>query len=132
VLDEAPPPPPPVCAGVELCAGAELCVAADEIDDEETDVLATDDPLAGVLERVGVVLVFGLGFLAGATSAGTAPALANGVMEACCALAELDWTRDPAATGGADVFLTADPMANAARSPTTNATARSIQRLRTS
>jgi hypothetical protein len=131
VLDEDPPPPPPVRAGVALCTGADE-TGDEETDDEETDVLATDELLDGVLELVGVVLVFGLGFLTGARSAGTAPALVNGVMEACCALAELDWARDPAATGGADVFLTADPMANAATSPSTNATARSNQRLRTS
>ena len=95
-------------------------------------MLAADELLAGVLDVAGVVLVFGLGFLTGARSAGIAPAFVNGVMEARCALAELDWARDPAAAGGGAVFLTAEPMANAVTSPTTNAAARSSHRLRTS
>ena len=74
-------------------------------------------------------MVFGLA--GGACIAGTAPALVNGVMDACCALAELDWARDPVGAG-ADVFLTADPIAKAATSPTTSAMASSSQRLRTS
>jgi hypothetical protein len=89
--------------------------------------LDADDELVGVV--FGLVFGFGLG--GGACITGTAPALVNGVMVACCALAELDWARD-AATAGADVFLTADPMANAATSPTTSARTSSSQRLRTS
>jgi hypothetical protein len=115
--------------GVELWVGAELCVGA-----EETDVLATDELLTLLLD-VGVVLVgvfFGLGFWGGACSAGTAPASVNGVMLACCALPELDWARDGVGAAGAEDFLTADPMANAATSPTTSAAASSSQRLRTS
>ena len=115
--------------GEELCVdGEELCV-----DGEDDDVLATelavdaDDVLAGV-----VCLTFGLGFAGGACSAGTAPAFVNGVMTAACALAELDCASDPVGAGGADVFLTTDPMANAATSPTTSAAASSSQRLRTS
>ncbi len=118
----APPPldvdPPPVVAGVVV-----------------TEPDPTDELLLTELLAVDGVLVvdFGLafGFLGGACSAGTAPAFVNGVMVACWALSALDWARDPV-TVGADVFLTADPMANAATSPTTSAAASSSQRLRMS
>lgn len=95
----------------------------------------TDELLPTELLAVDGVLVvdFGLafGFLGGACSAGTAPAFVNGVMAACWALPPLDWASDPV-TVGADVFLTADPTANAATSPTTSAAANISQRFRTS
>jgi hypothetical protein len=96
-------------------------------------VLATEELL---LDGVDVLVegVFGFaffGFAGGACNAGTAPALVNGVMLACCPLAELDWASDPVGAG-VEVFLIADPMANAATSPITSATASSSQRLRTS
>ena len=99
---------------------------------EDTDVLATEELLldpADVL--VGVVFGLAFGFGGGACIAGMAPALVSGVMAACCALAEPDWASDPVGAG-ADVFLTADPIAKAATSPTTSARASSSQRLRTS
>ena len=94
-------------------------------------MLATEELLldAGVV-LVGVV--FGLCFTGGACKAGTAPALVNGVMLACCPLAELDCAKDGVGTVGADDFFTADPMANAATRPSTSAAASSSQRLRTS
>jgi len=116
-----------LCVGAELTAGAELWVDA-----EETEVLATDelDVDAGDVLWVVFGLVFGFG--GGACSAGTAPALVNGVMVACDPLAELDCASVPGGAAGGEVFLIADPMANAATSPTTSASARSSQRLRTS
>jgi hypothetical protein len=122
---------PAECDGVgvldttgELTTGAELWV-----DGEDTGVVATDE-----LDAADVVgFAFGFfGFGGGAWSAGTAAALANGVIVACCAPAELDCASDPAGAAGADDFLTADPMANAATSPTTSARPSSSQRLRTS
>jgi hypothetical protein len=117
---EPPPPdvdPPPV--GAAVVPGL-----------DPTDELLLMELLgcAGVL-----AFTFGLafGFWGGACMVGTAPALVNGVMLTCCALAALDWASDPV-TAGADVFLIADPMANAATSPTTSAAANSSQRLRTS
>lgn len=112
--------------GEELTAGDELWVTGVE----ETDELATDE-LEFDADVFVVVLGF-FGFGGGACSAGTAPALVNGVIVACCPLAELAWASDPVGAGGADVFLTADPMANAATSPRTSAAASSSQRLRTS
>jgi hypothetical protein len=44
----------------------------------------------------------------------------------------LGWASVPGAAAGADVFLTADPIAKAATRPITNAAASSNQRLRTS
>jgi hypothetical protein len=115
--------------GAELWPGAELWAGA-----EETDVLATDELLLLTAGDVLLDVVFGLafGFFGGACSAGTAPALASAVMFACCPFEALDWTNDPVVAAGADVFLTADPMANAAPSPMTSATISSSQRLRTS
>jgi hypothetical protein len=115
----APPPldPPPVGAGV-------VATEPDPTDELlPTELLAVDGLLT---------VTFGLafGFLGGACSAGTAPAFVSGVMAACWALPALDWASDPV-TVGADVFLTADPMANAATSPTTSAAASSSQRFRT-
>jgi hypothetical protein len=119
--------------GVELLAGAELWV--DPVlwtGVVETDELASEElPLDWDAVPVLVVLGLVFGFAGGACSAGTAPALVNGVMVACCPLAELEGASDPVAAG-ADVFLTADPMANAATSPTTSATASIAHRLRTS
>lgn len=120
-LDGAAPPPldvepPPVAGATEPDPTDELLLL--------TELLGCDGLLA---------VTFGLafGFLGSACSVGTAPALVNGVMLTWCALAALDWASDPV-TAGADVFLTADPMANAATSPTTKAAANSSQRLRTS
>ncbi len=114
-----------LCTGVVLTDGVELCVDGDETDELTELELDPADVLAG-----GVFLT--LGFAGGACSVGTAPALVNGVMAGCCELAEADWASDPVGAAGADVFLIADPMANAATSPTTNASASSSQRLRTS
>lgn len=75
---------------------------------------------------------FGFGLGGGACRAGTAVAPVNGVMLACCALAALDEASEPVVAGAAEVFLTAEPMAKAATSPTTRAAASSNQRLRTS
>jgi hypothetical protein len=94
--------------------------------EEEAGALVTCD----VEELAGVV--FGCGFLAGARSAGIAAALVSGVIAACCAAAALGAAREPEVVAGADVFLTADPMANAAPRPITSATISSAQRLRTS
>ena len=96
-------------------------------------MLATEELLLDG-DDVPVVVVFGLAFFGlggGACSAGTAPALVSGVMLACCPLAELDWASDPVAAG-VEVFLIADPMANAATSPITSARASSSQRFRMS
>jgi hypothetical protein len=109
--------------GVELCVGAdpELRVGVEEADELAPD---EDDALVGV--------VFGLvfGFAAGACSAGTAPALVNGVMPACCPLAELDGASEPVGAE-VEVFLIAEPTANAATSPATSAATSISQRLRT-
>lgn len=119
--------------GVELLVGAELWVdPVLWIGVVETDELATEElPLDWDAVPVAVVLGLVLGLAGGACSAGTAPALVNGVMLACCPLAELDGASDPVGVG-ADVFLTADPMANAATSPTSSAAASITQRLRMS
>jgi hypothetical protein len=131
-------PPPPVGAAPPPVDTTGVFEEVDPTDGLATDELATDELatdelllLAGVV-LVGVVLVLAFGFLGGACSAGTAAALVSGVMLACCVLAALDWASDPGATVGVDDFLTADPMAKAATSPTTSATASSSQRLRTS
>jgi len=116
------------CTGDD-CTG-EDCTEEDWVPDEadaEEDGVAVD---CDVEELAAFVL--GFGFLAGARNAGIAAALASGVIAACCADAALGAAREPAAGGGADVFLTADPMANAAPRPTTSATISSAQRLRTS
>lgn len=102
-------------------------------DDEETELLDGKELLFDAdVALVAVVFGLGLCFTGGAWSAGTAPARVNAVMLACCALAEPACASDPVAAGGAELFLTADPIANAATSPSTNATAKSSQRFRTS
>jgi hypothetical protein len=54
-------------------------------------VLATEELLVDADDAlVGVFFGLDFGFGGGACIAGTAPALVNGVMVACCALAELD------------------------------------------
>jgi hypothetical protein len=90
------------------------------------DVLAAEDA-----EVAGDVFVLGFGFFAGACSAGTALAAASGVIVAFWADAVAGAARD-AEGAGAELFLIADPMANAPPSPITSATASSSQRLRTS
>ncbi|HEY6525345.1 MAG TPA: hypothetical protein VIY10_16295 [Solirubrobacteraceae bacterium] len=110
--------------GVELLlGGVELLLGVTELVDE---LLVA----GGVLFVVALTLGLGLG--GGACSAGTAPAPVNGVMLACCELPALDGASEDPVTAGADVFLTADPMAKAATSPITSAAANSSQRLRTS
>jgi hypothetical protein len=106
------------------CTGDD-CVA-DEADVEEAGV-----PVACEVEGLAG-FVFGFGFLAGARSAGTATAPVSGVMAACWAPAALGAAREPAGGAAADVFLTADPMANAAARPITSAAISSAQRFRTS
>jgi hypothetical protein len=119
--------------GVELCVGAEvwvdpeLWVGVDDPEEPATEELLLD----GVDVLVAVVFGLAFRFAGGACSAGTAPAFVNGVMLACCPLAELDGASDPVGAE-ADVFLIADPTANAATSPTTSAAASISQRLRTS
>lgn len=95
-------------------------------------MLATEELLLDPADVLaGVVFGLDFGFGGGACIAGMAPALVSGVMVACCVLAEPDWASD-AVGAGADVFLTADPMAKAATSPTTSASPSKSQRLRTS
>ncbi|MGH2894028.1 MAG: hypothetical protein ACRDPM_12295 [Solirubrobacteraceae bacterium] len=125
--DEVEPPPVGVEPPPVDTAGA---LGVDATDELATDGLLLELVAGDVL--VGVVLGLAFGFLGGACSAGTPAALVNGVMPVCCAVAALDWANEPGATLGAEDFLTADPMANAATSPTTSATANSSQRLRAS
>jgi hypothetical protein len=121
-----------VWVGAELCVEGELCVGVEPcVEPEDTDVPVTEELLVLTADPVLVGVVFGLAFRGGACSAGTAPALVKGVMLARWALAELDWASEPVGAG-ADVFLIAEPTANAATSPTTSASASSSQRLRTS
>jgi len=98
-------------------------LAACELDADE---LAADDAVLA-----GLVFGLGFGFLAGACIAGIAPAPARGVIVACWADAAAGAASD-AEGAGAELFLTADPMAKAAPSPITSATASKSQRLRTS
>jgi hypothetical protein len=121
------------CVGVELCVGAELWVEPELVTGvEDTDELPTDElPVEPVAVLLAVVFGLVFGFAGGACSAGTAPALLNGVMLACCPLAELDGASDPVGVA-VDVVLTADPMAKAATNPTTSAATSINQRLRTS
>ena len=101
--------------------------------EDALDVAAAGVPVAWEADELaGVVFGFGFGFLAGARSAGTAAAPVRGVIAACCAAAALGAAREPAAGAGADVFFTADPMANAAPNPITSAAISSAQRFRTS
>jgi hypothetical protein len=133
-LDDVAPPPEDVDPPVDGADPPPLDVDPPPVGTEETEPELADEPLPVELVTADVLLdaVFGLAFgLGGACSAGRAPGLARGVMLACCALAELDWASDSVMVG-ADVFLTADPMANAAASPATSANASSSQRLRTS
>ncbi len=103
----------------------------------DTDELDTDELLEALLAGVlddddGVEVVFGLGLWGGACRVGTEPALESGVMLACWELAEAAGASVPGAAAGAEDFLTAEPIAKAATSPTTSAAASSSQRLRTS
>ncbi|HXD67176.1 MAG TPA: hypothetical protein VNV17_21295 [Solirubrobacteraceae bacterium] len=122
--------------GVELLAGGvELLAGGVELllgDTDAVDELAGDELLVAGDVALVVALTLGFGLGGGACSAGTAPAPVNGVMLACCELPALDGASDEPVTVGADVFLTADPMAKAATSPMTSAAANSSQRLRTS
>jgi hypothetical protein len=120
-----------LCVGAELWLDPELVIGVEEADEPPTDELPVDPdavPVA-VLDTVGFGFAFG--FAGGACSAGTAPALLNGVMLACCPLTEPEGASDPVGVA-VEVVLTADPMANAATSPTTSAAVSINQRLRTS
>jgi hypothetical protein len=124
-----------VCTGgaVDCAGGAELCAGAE---DWTCGVLVTcgadatvpdEAPVAGVDAGVWC----GLGFLAGARSAGIAPALLSAVIDAWLPPPDTAGARVPVAVG-LDVDLTAEPMANAATSPTTSAAASISQRFLTS
>jgi hypothetical protein len=74
-------------------------------------------------------------FLTGrALNAGIAPAPLKPATDACCALCESGEASEPdwVAVDEPELFLTADPSANAPPNPTTSATASTSQRLRTS
>jgi hypothetical protein len=128
-LDDVDPPPDDGAVPPPLVVPPPVGAAGTEPDPTDELLLLTE--LLGCDGLLAVTFGLAFGFLGGACSVGTAPAVLNGVMLTCCALAALDWASDPVAAG-ADVFLTADPMANAATSPTTRAAANSSQRLRTS
>jgi hypothetical protein len=125
-----------LAGGVELLAGGvELLAGGVELllgDTDPVDELAGDELLIAGDVPLVAALTLGLGLGGGACSVGTAPAPVNRVMLACCALPVLDGASDDPVAAGADVFLTADPMAKAATSPITSAAANSSQRLRTS